>query len=139
MLQMVAGIRRPVEAVMSRALTLAIRLLTGVDSYVKFTFNSVELRPEAELSAHRSVIAQNVMRQLSLGYLTDDEAAHKLGAFPRAPGAPNLSGTGFMDVNQQTTQPKDMTTDKDGAQQKSQNEGTSNGPSKSNGGGSPKG
>lgn len=138
-LKLVEGVRRPVEAVMSRALTLAVRLTAGTDSYVKFTFNSVELRPEAELSAHRSVVQQNVMRKLSMGYLTDDEAAHALDVFPRSPNAPDLSGTMFMDMTKDTTQPKDMTTAQDGAQQTSMNEGTSKGPSKSNGGGSPKG
>ena len=95
-LKLVQGIRLPIETVLSRTLTLAVRLVAGVDSYVKFEFNPVEIRPEAELSAHRAVLMQDIMRKLSLGYLTDDEAAHKLGMFPRAPGAPNLSGTQFM-------------------------------------------
>lgn len=138
-LKMVAGVRTPVETIMSRAMTLAVRLTAGVDSYVKFKFNSVELRPEAELSAHRAVVQQDIMRKLSLGYITDDEAAHLLDMFPRAPGAPNLSGTGFMDPSGQATQPKDMTTAQDGAQQTSMNQGTSNGPAKSNGGGNPNG
>lgn len=30
-----------------------------------------------------------------MGWVTDDEAAHILGYGPRAPGAPNLSGTLF--------------------------------------------
>lgn len=136
-LKMVEGVRRPVEAVMSRVLTLAIRLVAGTDSYVKFRFKSVDLRPESELSAHRSVDYMNIMRKLSVGHITDDEAAHLTGTFPRAPGAPNLSGTGFMD--NRATNPKDMTTDKDGAQAKTLNEGTSNGSATSNGGGNPNG
>jgi hypothetical protein len=138
-LKFVEGIRRPVETVMSRALTLAVRLTAGTDSYVKFEFDSIELRPEGEMSAHKSVMQQEIMRKLSLGYLTDDEAAHMMGSFPRAPGAPNLSGTGFMPGTAEQVQPKDMTTAQDGAAQKSNNEGTSNGPAKSNGGGNPKG
>lgn len=138
-LKLVEGIRRPVESVMSRALTLAVRLTAGTDSYVKFKFNSVELRPEAELSAHRAVLQQDVMRKLSLGYISDDEAAHMLGMFPRAPGAPDLSGTMFLDHAAPTTQPKDMVTAQDGAAQKSNNEGTSNGPPTSQGSGSKKG
>lgn len=133
-LKMVAGLRRPVEAVMSRAMTLAVRLAAGTDSYIKFEFNSIELRPEAEMSAHKSVIQQNVQRQLSMGYLTDDEAAHQMGVFPRAPGAPNLSGTMFMDPISKT-QPGDMTTQGGGPQQKSMDPGTANGPSNPNGGG----
>jgi hypothetical protein len=137
-LKLVEGVRRPVEAVMSRGLTLAVRLVAGTDSYVKFKFKPVDLRPESELSAHRSVDFQNVLRKLSAGYITDDEAAHLTGTFPRAPGAPNLSGTGFMD-NMIPQQPKDMVTDKDGAQGKTLNEGTSKGSATSNGGGNPNG
>ena len=137
-LKMVEGLRRPVETVMSRAITLAVRLVAGTDSYVKFQFKPVDLRPESELSAHRSVDFQNIMRKLSAGYLTDDEAAHLTGTFPRAPGAPNRSGTGFMDKTD-STQPKDMVTDKDGAQAKNLNEGTANGSATSNGGGNPNG
>lgn len=134
-----AGMRKPVETVMSRILTLAVRLAAGTDSYVKFKFKPIELRTDAELSAHRSVDLQTIMRKLSSGWLTDDEAAHLMGNFPRAPGSPNLSGTGFMDQNAATTQPKDMTTAQDGAQQKSGNAGNSNGPANPNGGGNPKG
>jgi hypothetical protein len=136
-LKLVEGIRRPVETVMSRALTLAVRIVSGTDSYVKFEFHPVEIRPETELSAHKSVVQQSIMRDLSLGYLTDDEAAHLLGRFPRAPGAPNLSGTGFMPGTSEQVQPKQMTTVNDGAQNKSNNEGNKNGPPKSNGGGKP--
>ena len=137
-LKLVEGVRRPVETVMSRALTLAVRLTSGTDSYIKFRFKPIDLRPESELSAHRSVDFQNVMRKLSVGQITDDEAAHMTGAFPRAPGAPDLSGTGFM-ADTGATQPKDMVTAQDGAQQKSMNEGTANGSSTSNGGGNPNG
>lgn len=136
-LKMVEGIRRPVETVMSRALTLAVRLAVGTDSYVKFAFNPIELRPKSELSAHESVLNQNILRKLSLGHLTDDEAAFLMGSFPRAPGAPDLSGTLFMD-SAGATQPKDMTTAQDGAQQKSMASGN-NGNPPANGGGNPNG
>ena len=39
------------------------------------------------------------MTQLSEGFLSDEEAAHELGTGPRDPGAPSLSGTGFMRGN----------------------------------------
>jgi len=138
-LKLVEGARVPVETVMSRALTLGVRLLAGTDSYVKFEFNSVELRPDAELSAHRSVDQQNILRKLSLGQISDDEAAHLQGCFPRPPGAPNLSGTGFMSETSVVTQPKDMQTNKDGSQQSTMNESPKKGAPKSNGGGNPNG
>lgn len=136
-LKMVEGVRRPVETVMSRALTLAVRLAVGTDSYIKFTFNPVELRPKSELSAHESVNNQNVLRKLSLGQVTDDEAAFLMGSFPRAPGAPDMSGTLFMD-SAGATNPKDMTTAQDGAQQKSMASGNNDNPP-ANGGGNPNG
>ena len=84
----------PVEQVMSRALTLGIRLL-GFDAYVKFKFDSPELRPELELEAHRSIRQNRVLEQLSLGFISDDEASVLLGTGTRPAGAPTLSGTMF--------------------------------------------
>ncbi len=129
----VAGIRTPVETVMSRALTLSTRLYAGTDSYVKFRFNPIELRPEAELSAHRSVDQQRVMRLLSIGMLSDEEAAHQLGTFPLPDGYQNLSGTFFMDAASDEAKPKDV--DNTGGQQRVLGEGTKSGSPNSSGGG----
>lgn len=90
------AIQRPVETVMSRALTLACRLM-GADVYARFEFDPIDLRPASELEAFRTLREQRIYEQLSLGFLTDDEAAWKLGTGPRAPGAPELSGTFFND------------------------------------------
>jgi len=134
-LKMVTAIQVPVEVIMSRIFTLATRLLTGTDGYVKFKFNPVDIRPESELSAHRSVDTQNILRKLSLGFLDDDEAAHLLGTGPRPAGAPPLSGTMFMDgeANSGDPAPKDATGD--GAQERALSEGTSKGSATSSGGG----
>lgn len=94
-LKVARGIQRPVEEVMSRVLTLAVRMY-GVDTYVKFTFNPINLRPEDELEAFKTMRQARILEQLSEGFLTDEEAAQELGTGPRAPGAPPLSGTGFM-------------------------------------------
>lgn len=94
-LKVANGIRRPVEEVMSRLLTLATRLY-GVDVYVRFAFDSINLRPDDELEAFRTMRQQRVLTLLSEGFHTDEEAAQLLGTGPRAPGAPPLSGTGFM-------------------------------------------
>lgn len=133
-LKMVSAIQAPVETILSRVFTLSARLLTGTDGYVKFKFNPVDIRPESELSAHRSVDTQNILRKLSLGFLTDEEAAHKLGTGPRPAGAPPLSGTMFMDAaGGSDLAPKDATGD--GAQERTLSEGTENGSATSSGGG----
>ena len=136
-LKMVTSIQAPVEVIMSRAFTLATRLMTGSDGYVTFKFNPVDLRPESELSAHRSVKQQNVLSQLSLGFLSDDEAGHLLNTGPRPAGAPPLSGTFFMDAND-PTKPNDLDGN-EGAQERVLSEGTQNGSATSSGGGSDNG
>lgn len=88
------AIRTPVETVLSRMLTLACRLY-GADVYVNFKFGPIDLRPETELEAFKNMRQTRLLELLSLGFLTDDEAAHMLGTGPRAPGAPPLSGTMF--------------------------------------------
>ncbi len=87
--------RRPTETNISRILTLAARLY-GSDVYVKFKFDPIDLRPEMELEAFKTMRQTRVLGLLSEGFLTDEEAAWELGTGPRAPGAPPLSGTGFL-------------------------------------------
>lgn len=87
--------RRPVETNLSRILTLAARLY-GADVYIKFAFDPINLRPDLELEAFKTMRQQRTFDLLSEGFITDDEAAWDLGTGPRAPGAPPLAGTGFM-------------------------------------------
>lgn len=94
-LKVARGLQRPVEEVLSRTLTLATRLF-GEDVYVKFKFDAINLRPEDELEAFKTMRQQRILELLSEGFLADEEAAEMLGTGPRAPGAPPLSGTGFM-------------------------------------------
>ena len=61
----------------------------------QFKFDPINLRPEDELEAFKTMKQDRVFNLLSEGFLTDEEAAHELGTGPRAPGAPPLSGTGF--------------------------------------------
>jgi hypothetical protein len=86
--------RRPVETNLSRILTLAARLY-GADVYIKFRFDPINLRPDLELEAFKTMRQARTLELLSEGFLTDDEAAWDLGTGPRAPGAPPLAGTGF--------------------------------------------
>lgn len=94
-LKSVKALHAPVEQFFSRALTLACRLM-GADVYVQFRFNELELRPGLETEAFRTMRDQRIYNRLSLGFISDDEAAVLLGAGPRSPGAPELSGTMFM-------------------------------------------
>lgn len=98
-----AGIQAPVASVLSRAFTLAARL-AGFDGYVKVKFDSIDLRPDNELAAFKAMSQAIILEQLSLGFLTDQEAADLLGTGLRAPGAPALSGTFFYKPNATATQ-----------------------------------
>ena len=86
--------RRPVETNLSRILTLAARLY-GADVYVKFKFDPINLRPDLELEAFKTMRQARTLELLSEGFITDDEAAWDLNTGPRAPNAPPLAGTGF--------------------------------------------
>lgn len=92
-LKVVEAVRPSVEEVMSRALTLAIRLL-GVDGYVKFEFNPIDLRPALELEAYRGSKQNRILSLLSYGIINDAEACYELGVRPTGL-AKELSGTGF--------------------------------------------
>lgn len=92
-LKTVSAIRAPVEQVLSRALTLAIRLL-GVDGHVKFVFNNIDLRPDTELEAYRSTKLKRILSMLSYGLITDAEACFELGVRPQGL-IKELAGTGF--------------------------------------------
>lgn len=92
--KMAQRLQKPVSEVFSRALTLAVRLY-GVDAYVEFTFKPINLRPEEELEAHRTMRQARVLELWSLGVYTDEEAAVELGLGSLPSTAPALSGTGF--------------------------------------------
>lgn len=78
----------------SRALTVALRVM-GQDCYVEFTYANIDLRPESELEAYRTMQQSRVLDLLSLGFITDEEAAIQLtGNLPPA-GFKPLSGTMF--------------------------------------------
>lgn len=89
------GLHNPPATVLSRALTLCVRLY-GFDGYVECSYDPCNLRPEDELEAFKTMRQTRILEQLSLGFITDDEAAEMLGTGPRAPGAPKLSGTMFL-------------------------------------------
>ena len=89
----------PVEQILSRALTLAVRLY-GADVYVKVKFKPIDLRPEMELEGHRAIKQRRVMELLSVGRITDDEAQQMLGLGSLPDNAQELSGTFFLELSQ---------------------------------------
>lgn len=89
------SIRRKLNEIYSRALTVAVRL-SGLEGYVEFVYDAPDLRPSQELEAYRNMEQSRILQQLSLGLITDEEASiHLTGHLP-PPGAPKLSGTMFM-------------------------------------------
>lgn len=88
------GIQLKLNSIFSRALTLAVRLM-GHDVYVEFSFDRIDLRPDAELEAFRSMKQERILEQLSYGLITDEDACLQLtGHLPPA-GYTKLSGTLF--------------------------------------------
>lgn len=88
------GVQNKVNSIISRALTLAVRLL-GHDVYVVFALDRVDLRPDSELEAFRALKQSRVLEQLSIGLISDEEASIKLTGQLPPPGASKLSGTFF--------------------------------------------
>lgn len=81
----------------SKVLTLAVRLF-GQDVVVEFKYAPIDLRPEAELEAFRTMKQSRILEQLSLGFIEDDEAALQLTGRLTPAGFKPLSGTGFMQL-----------------------------------------
>lgn len=111
-LKVARAIQRPVEDVMSRALTLAARL-SGLDVYVQFSFDEIELRPSHELEAHKLMRQRRVLELCSLGFITEDEVAVILKTGARPAGAPALMGTGFMNPKSGDVNPLDVSNSQD--------------------------
>lgn len=88
------AIRRGVQELLSRALTVSCRLF-GEACYIEFNFSAIDLRPSTELEAYKSMEQSRILEQLSLGLLSDEEACVKLTGNLPPSGAPKLSGTMF--------------------------------------------
>ena len=93
-------IRLKLMELMSRALTMSCRLF-GQDVTVNFEFDTIDLRPDAELEAFKTMKADRILNQLSLGFITDEEASLRLTGRLPPPGFTPLSGTMFRDSNKQ--------------------------------------
>jgi hypothetical protein len=87
-------LRRKLNETYSRALTVAIRIM-GIDGYVEFAYEELDLRPSKELEAFRAMEQSRILDLLSLGMISDEEACLKLtGQLPPAGYTPK-SGTLF--------------------------------------------
>ena len=93
-LKFAEGSQIKVNSIISRALTLGVRLL-GQDVYIQFAFADIDLRPVSELESFRAMKQSRILEQLSIGLISDEEAAIALtGRLPTS-GAQKLSGTFF--------------------------------------------
>lgn len=104
-LKIAKSLTGPVEDVMSRAMTLAVRL-HGIDGYVKFYMRDIDLRPEAELEAYKSARQNRILQQLSLGLIDDVYARCRLD-IPVLQGMTMLQGTGFLEKSNESGAPVD--------------------------------
>jgi len=78
----------------SRAFTLALRLL-GQDVYATFVYEDINLRPALELEGFLAQRQSRVLDLLSLGMISDEDAALTLTNRLPGPTFKPLSGTGF--------------------------------------------
>ncbi|QZI93217.1 hypothetical protein SIPHO049v1_p0092 [Vibrio phage PS14A.1] len=115
-LKIAKAIQGPVIDLLSRALTLAVRLL-GVQGYVKFEMDPIELRPDSEREAYKMTKQQRILNQLSLGLITDEHACLQLNVPYRSDMAP-LSGTRFLDKSASNTYASDDSPDGKGGMEK---------------------
>lgn len=96
-------LRRKLQEVYSRALSIAVRLL-GYDGYVEFIYDTINLRPEDELEAFKAMEQSRILDLYSLGFLGRDETAVLLTGHLPPETAPDLSGTLFRSGSAQTPQ-----------------------------------
>lgn len=92
----------PVADLLSQMFTLALRL-NGIDAYVTFGFEKVELRPEMELEPQKIMRQSRLLELLSLGVIDDDEFHLEMFNRIRPDDAPILQGTGFQLMNKMDT------------------------------------
>lgn len=105
------SLNETIASIISDALTLAVRI-AGFQGHVECHFTPIELRPVLELEPHLTMKASRLKQDLSLGLITDAQYYLEMyGTLPPA-GAPQLSGTGFLeqqtvDVNAERISPND--------------------------------
>lgn len=94
-------VRLKLQELMSRALTLAVRLY-GVEASVSFEFDTIDLRPASELEAFKTMRMERYLNLLSLGLITDEEVCLRLTGKLPPTSYTSLMGTRFRDGVQST-------------------------------------
>ena len=98
------GLQKALNNVFSQALTVAIRLL-GFDVAACFEFSPIDLRPDSELEAFKSMKQSRILELLSIGFMSDAEASLKLTGNLPIEGSKELSGTFFHKSSEPITNP----------------------------------
>lgn len=101
-------VRRKLNAIYSRALTVAVRLLAQ-DVFVEFTYEELDLRPDGELEAYKAMKQSRTLELLSLGLIEDDEASINLTGRLTPDGMAPLSGTMFKSGSANIGNPQSQT------------------------------
>ena len=100
------SINRPVADIMSRIFTLALRM-AGFDGRVKVWFRHAELRPDLELEALRIQKQTRLLKDLSIGKISDEYYNLEMYGFLAPESAEDLSGTFFLNSPSQDPQVED--------------------------------
>ena len=100
------SINRPVADIMSRIFTLALRM-AGFDGRVKVWFRHAELRPDLELEALRIQKQTRLLKDLSIGKISDEYYNLEMYGFLSPESAEDLSGTFFLNSPSQDPQVED--------------------------------
>lgn len=97
----------------SKIMTLALRLF-GLDVYVEFTFEPINLRPQSELASYRQADQSRLLELLSLGLMTDEQVSIELTGHLPPEGYTPLMGTMFRSASANDTN-RDGDTSNDGS------------------------
>ena len=92
----VTCVQNVVISMLEQALTLCMQL-EGMKGFARCKYKDVSLKPEHELETFLQLKQSRVLKNLSLGFITDEQAAEELTGDPNLPKTfKPLSGTGFM-------------------------------------------
>lgn len=100
------SVNGPIADIMSRILTLALRM-SGFDGKCKVWFRHAELRPDLELESLRIQKQTRLLKDLSLGKISDEYYNIEMYGFLAPDGAEELSGTRFLNSPSQDPQVED--------------------------------
>lgn len=97
-LKSVEDFNKTLASLWSQALTFALRL-TGSSSVVEVSFAKPSFNTEVEDAPNKVINQSILLKDLSLGIITDDEYCLKMYGRLKLDSAPELSGTRFLDSN----------------------------------------